>query len=376
MRFVTFFVFSTMVAHPVSAQWVIEQSPTAANLRGIHSLSGGIAWASGTEGTVLRTADYGVTWQQCAVPAGAEELDFRGIQAFNEKTAVVMSSGPGNQSRIYLTTDGCRTWELVFTNPDAPQGFFDAIQFEPGNNLFGDVLGDPVAGKFAMFRTQDGGRTWSKFRDYERASAKDGEVVFAASNSSLLEVRGRTFFVTGGSRSRSRTIEEHQKHDPFIFERFIGGNLPLARGASAGAFSVAAHLGPGAWYSVNASNDVVRPVTPDDVFVAVGGDYQRPEESIGTGAVSTDGSLNWLASETPPHGYRSSVAYDAASKTWVTVGPNGTDISTDDGRHWRPLEPSAGEPVGADKNWNALSLPFVVGPNGRIGKLRAGALAP
>ena len=24
--------------------------------------------------------------------------------------------------------------------------------------------------------------------------------------------------------------------------------------------------------------------------------------------------------------------------------------------------------------WNALSLPFVVGPHGRIGKLRAGAL--
>jgi hypothetical protein len=30
----------------------------------------------------------------------------------------------------------------------------------------------------------------------------------------------------------------------------------------------------------------------------------------------------------------------------------------------------------ADKNWNALSLPFVVGPHGRIGKLNAKALAP
>jgi len=33
----------------------------------------------------------------------------------------------------------------------------------------------------------------------------------------------------------------------------------------------------------------------------------------------------------PPHGFRSAVAYDEASKTWITVGPNGTDISTDDG---------------------------------------------
>ena len=43
----------------------------------------------------------------------------------------------------------------------------------------------------------------------------------------------------------------------------------------------------------------------------------------------------------------------------------GSDISRDDGRTWQSLD---------DGNWNALSLPFVVGPNGRIGRLNAGAL--
>jgi hypothetical protein len=38
------------------------------------------------------------------------------------------------------------------------------------------------------------------------------------------------------------------------------------------------------------------------------------------------------------------------------------------------LKPSAGEPPDADQHWNALSLPFVVGPHGRIGKLRPDAL--
>jgi hypothetical protein len=77
-----------------------------------------------------------------------------------------------------------------------------------------------------------------------------------------------------------------------------------------------------------------------------------------------------------PHGCRSAVAYDATTKTWITVGPNGTDISTDDGRNWRALRPNAAlnEAADADQHWNALSLPFVVGPHGRIGKLRAGAL--
>mgnify|MGYP001552810830 CR=1 FL=1 len=75
-------------------------------------------------------------------------------------------------------------------------------------------------------------------------------------------------------------------------------------------------------------------------------------------------------SQTPPHGFRSAVAYAAQQKLWITVGPNGTDISTDDGRNWTPLKPSNQDPPDADKNWNALSLPYVVGPKGRIGKLR------
>jgi len=302
---------------------------------------------------------------------------FRGIQAFDENNAIVMSSGPGYQSRIYKTTDGCRTWQLVFTNPDAPKGFFDALQFKPrpDGERTGDLLGDPVAGKFTQFRTDDGGKHWVRIHGPYAASAEEGEAVFAASNSSLLEVRGWTLFVTGGSRSRSRVVEENVKHDPFVFLKFVGGNLPLPRGASAGAFSVAARLGPPSGSDAIAAKYIFRPVYAGDVLVAVGGDYQRPEESNGTCAVSTDGSMHWKASETPPHGYRFSVAYDAASRTWATVGPNGTDISTDDGRNWRPLEPSAGEPIDADKNWKALSFPFVVDPSGRIGKLRAGAIA-
>jgi hypothetical protein len=80
--------------------------------------------------------------------------------------------------------------------------------------------------------------------------------------------------------------------------------------------------------------------------------------------------------QTFPHGFRSAIAYDAASKTWITVGPNGTDISTDDGRNWRALhpDPALHEAPDADRNWNALSLPFVVGPHGRIGKMNPHAL--
>jgi hypothetical protein len=95
-----------------------------------------------------------------------------------------------------------------------------------------------------------------------------------------------------------------------------------------------------------------------------------------TASSSVDDGLNWQPSINPPHGYRSSVVYDAKNKAWITVGTNGTDISRDDGKHWTAFKPTAQDAPDADKNWNALSLPFVVGPKGRIGKLRPEALKP
>jgi len=112
----------------------------------------------------------------------------------------------------------------------------------------------------------------------------------------------------------------------------------------------------------------------------VGGDFAHPEAegyAVLVPQLRTPASRpSFVISTTLPHGFRSAVAYDAASETWITVGPNGTDISTDDGRNWRALRPNPAlhEPADADQHWNALSLPFVVGTHGRIGKLRAGAL--
>ncbi len=145
------FVFALI---PSRAQWQIQTSNTIADLRGIHSVGGGVAWASGTNGTVLRTEDGGYIWQSCSIPPGAEKLDFRGIQAFDANTAIVMSSGKGDLSRLYKTTDGCHTWKLIFTNPD-PDGFWDALKLRIA--IAGMLVGDPVNGRFAIYGSTDSG---------------------------------------------------------------------------------------------------------------------------------------------------------------------------------------------------------------------------
>ncbi|WP_433974983.1 hypothetical protein [Tunturiibacter lichenicola] len=115
----------------------------------------------------------------------------------------------------------------------------------------------------------------------------------------------------------------------------------------------------------------------------VGGDYKEQTATEGTAtfvrfrsSILDLFSSHVTTARNPPHGYRSAVGYDSTTKTWIIVGPNGTDISRDDGRNWTALKPTAQDEPESDKNWNALSLPFVVGPHGRIGKLNAKTLAP
>jgi len=360
---------------PLCAQWQILNSGTTADLRGIDNVGRGVAWASGTNGTVLRTEDGGYLWQRCTVPAGAEKLDFRGIQGFDANTAIVMSSGTGDLSRLYKTTDGCQTWKLVFTNPDK-DGFWDAMKFADRQSGF--LLGDPVGGSFVVMGTYDGGEHWIKARAISLEAEGSDSGVFAASNSSLL-LSAKTnapSFVTGGTHGAFfygglYQYGDHGKGgntycvahaDPESSSTCIPSllafqvlPLPLsAKNASSGAFSIGS-VGDLMQYRA----------------VAVGGDYTKPALSDGTAVYLDRQFEGWLPAHAPPHGYRSAVAYDEAAKTWITVGPNGTDISTDDGRNWKAVHPDAAlnEAADADRGWNALSLPYVVGPHGRIGKL-------
>jgi len=351
------------------AQFTMQTSNTTADLRGIHNVGNGVAWASGTYGTVLRTEDGGYVWQSCSVPPGAEKLDFRGIQAFDANTVIVMSSGPGDQSRLYKTTDGCQSWKLLFTNPDK-DGFWDAME---ANRNGGLLIGDPVNGRFAIYGSRDSDlETWDRIgekSDFNHfrfdISPYEGEGLFAASNSSLIGSPSMgLFFVTGGPNGAFFVYEVWGAHGALGYPTFGSAKLalPLAKGKSAGAFSLAC--------SDRLSS------RPKQTCIVVGGDYLQPNSSDGVAAFNSNVMKHWSPSETPPHGYRSSVAYDPSAKTWITVGPNGTDISTDDGRNWRPVHPNPAlhESPDADRNWNALSLPYVVGPHGRIGRLDEPAL--
>jgi hypothetical protein len=359
-----------------NAQWEIQPAPTTADLRGIDNVGKGIAWASGSDGTVLHTTDDGAHWQLCPTPPDAEKLDFRGIQAFDEKTAIVMSTGKGPLSRLYKTTDGCQTWTLSATNPEK-DGFFDAVQTET-DSLGRDkpapdperamVLGDSVDHKVQLWEWQEGWNDRELELHYymEKSRLDADESSFAASNSVLQVIceldcgfpEDHAFHYrlrwSSGTATHAYIALVRQKG---MWIDTVRAEVPMSQGViTAGIFSFS--------------------FRDELVGVAVGGDLEKPVVTTKTAAFTTDAGNSWALAQTPPHGFRSAVAYDEAAKTWITVGPNGTDISTDDGRNWRALRPNPAlhEPADADRDWNALSLPFVVGPHGRIGKLRPTAL--
>lgn len=326
-----------------------------AGLRGIDSVDGMVAWASGTDGTVLRTTDGGEHWTKCATPDGDKDgatLDFRGVQAWNAQTAIVMASGPGDKSRLYKTADGCQTWKLVFNNPDK-NGFFDSLN---GNIYAFAVLGDPVNGEFPIFYSRDQGNTWARYSEHHIRATR-GEAAFAASNSSMLTPTYTTElslrFVTGGPNGAYLHASKwHWIGDLTRWQSFQATKLHMGNNSSSGAFAI----GMACDYSGFAKACPV---------VIVGGDYLRPDQEERTAlfGIIPDHSQNFgqmKPAETPPHGYRSAVQWSGKLKAWITVGTNGSDISYDDGKTWQPVD---------NGNWNALSLPFVVGPKGRIARL-------
>jgi len=338
---------------PAPVVWQMQQSGSTASLRGIFSVDGAVAWASGSEGTVLKTTDGGAHWQKCATPDAATDgatLDFRGVQAWDATTAIVMASGPGEKSRLYKTVDGCGTWKVDSKNSEK-DGFWDAVVFQHGDFGYaigdshtGVLVGDPVNGRFET-EVMLLGHGW--FIDDSGCTAPTGQAAFAASNSSIFVFGSRRYVLgaggkTGASVYISPLLLTGRGSDPCLRV-----SVPMAgENESSGVFSVA-------------FRDLKH-------GVIVGGDYTRPNESKGTAAHIDGDWKHWTASATPPHGFRSAVQWSGALHVWITVGTNGSDVSRDDGKRWQPLD---------DGNWNALSLPFVVGPKGRIARLNGAALA-
>ena len=310
------------------------QQGKANSIRGLSVVDDHVAWISASKGAIAITLDGGKTWDWKQV-AGFEQSDFRDIEAFSEKEAIIMSSG--TPAVILKTVDGGESWKIKYQNTDSAY-FFDAMDFDgPKHGL---VLGDPIKGKFLLMETKDGGETWQPFSN--PPDALPGEAAFAASGTCLRLDKDGIDIVTGGSKSRMLIWFNRKWVNG---DKWLALKLAITQGKqSQGAFSLA-----------NGGGTIV-----------VGGDYKKDRIVDSTANYWPNDEHAKSPATLPdktPQGFQSCVEYINGS-TFLATGTPGSNITTDGGKTWTKID---------DASYNVCrkakqgSLVLLAGDHGRIG---------
>lgn len=288
--------------------WDVTTVDADQSFRGLDAVDRDIAWVSGAsvsggDARVYLTKDGGESWDDVS-PAGSAGLNFRDVEAEDALTATVLAIGEGEASRIYRTTDGGASWTETFRNTE-PTAFYNCLDFYPGGER-GLAVSDPVAGKFRIISTDDGGQSWSVLPDAGMPDST-GEANFSASGD-CLTISGRdAWFGSGGAKSRIF-------HSTDQGLNWTATDSTIPAGEAAGVFGLA--------------------FKNPRQGVAVGGDFAAAADGVDASATTRDGK-SWTSGGDLGH-----LGEDAAylRRAVVVVGESGpvggSSVSTDGGQTW------------------------------------------
>ncbi len=329
MKRILVLLIVSLLTNLLHAQTVqLLTSGTKTSMRGLSVVDDKTIWVSGSNGMVGISTDSGNTWKWTTVK-GFEKKEFRDVEAFNDKTAIIMSID--TPAYILKTTDAGENWKVVFE--DHTNGMFlDAMEF--WNEQNGIVIGDPIGGKFFIAKTFDAGNTWRAVPDMFRPVADSGEACFASSGTNIRQLdKSEPVFISGGMSS-----------NVFIRDKKI--NIPIIQGKeTTGTNSIA--------------------VRNSKIMMMVGGDFMTTDSTTKNCVFTNDGCKTWHFPTIPPHGYRSCVEW-LEKQNWITCGLNGVDYTTDDGKTFTWISKDGYHVCRKAKNGTAV---YFAGGGGRIGKL-------
>lgn len=308
---------------------------TDATIRGLSVVNDSIIWLSGSHGYISRSTNGGRTFEVKKIN-GYDSLDFRDIEAFDEKEAVVLNAG--SPAYIFKTNDGGITWKLVYINKQK-EIFLNGMDF--WNQKKGMAFSDPLNGKMFLLRSDDGGNKWKEVSFKDCPQLQSGEAGFAASGTSIRTVgEGYAFIGTGGKAAHLFSSEDYGE----TWKKF---SCPIIKfKETTGIFSIAFK---------DARTGVV-----------IGGDYTNDTLSTDNCFLTYSSGKAWRPPIKSPAGYRSCVEY-ISQTTLLATGITGTDISQDGGLTWKKIKNSTGFNV-VRKAKRGTKV-FFAGNNGAVGFL-------
>lgn len=323
-------------SEPATLELASLDSGVAVRLQAVSPVDARVVWASGLEGTWVRTDDGGDTWTSGRI-AGAEDLQLRDVDAFSAGSAWVLSAGPGEQSRIFRTDDAGESWTTQAVN-DEVEGFWDCLGAWDGETAV--VYGDSVGGQLRILRTTDAGATWTRLSGEAVPAALDGEGGFAASGTCVATAPDGRGWIATGNGSTARVLRTTDRG-----ATWAAASTPLAAGEAAGGATL-----------------VRRSTVEGSELLVLGG-------VIGDGggedpvrvAASSDAGRTWAPRPAPD---APGAIYGAAvdgSGHLLAVGPLGIHASSDGAESWTRLAET--------EIWSvafAGESGWLVGPEGRI----------
>jgi photosystem II stability/assembly factor-like uncharacterized protein len=243
---------------------------------------------------LVRTDDAGRTWRSAKLPfAGVTDVDFV------DRNFGWVLGGDSSKLRLVRTTDG-DTWQEVEIPSDSEGGFGGSISFADRDHGWMST-GNPSR----LYRTSDGGRSWSNVQFPDQLSVYD-----------LISPAPQRVIVGTGHFYQSGVTPEPHNQEGLMFSTADGGATWTRTAFADGVISCC--------------NAAMSAASPTDIAVM-----------DGTGVtISNDGGRTWTASHQSADGVPpSGLAAEGPRRFLVSLGDGGEAELTDDaGRNWQRLQ--------------------------------------
>ncbi len=254
-------------------------------------LDAGNAWmltpaADYLSGTLYHTANGGTAWEALTVPFGHASLQF--LDAQTGFALASLGAGAGSEAvALYQTSDAGRNWARVFINDPTDPGANDSLPlggqkygFSFRDRLHGWVGGSvPVDNYVYLYRTTDGGSTWSEVGlslppGYESAQTGNAGPQFFSGTDGVLIVN-----LVMPSNPGLATVVYHSRDGGETWS--AGQVIPSGRPADFITFLEGVAWGGGQFHRTHDAGQTWTAFMPGEDFTALLGSFQFASPTTG-----------------------------------------------------------------------------------------------